>query len=199
MDNFEDFKIIRGFPEHLRRQAAGLYFKAFEGKIGGILNRDGRGIRFIELVISSRFAISATSSDGSKLLGIAGYKTSDGSLVGGTLTDLASVYGWFGAIWRAIPLSLLERELEEQVLLMDGIAVAEEARGLGIGTKLLHAIIKEAEHQGKNEVRLDVIDTNPRAKALYERNGFIEQKTEKLGPFSFLFGFSASTTMKYTI
>jgi len=189
-------KIQSGFPPHLKRQAAELYFAAFEGKIGGILGRDGRGVRFVERVINPDHAISAVSDDGAVLLGIAGFKTSQGALVGGELSDLAAIYDWFGAIWRAIPLSLLERSLEDDVLLMDGIAVADGQRGKGIGTKLLNAIFKEAAVRKKTRIRLDVIDTNPKAKALYERLGFIALETEELGPLRHLFGFRSATKME---
>ncbi len=186
-----------GFPPTLTREAAELYFAAFEGKIGGILGRDGRGVRFIESVIDPAHAICAVNSEQTRLLGIAGFKTAEGSMVGGELSDLAAVYGWLGALWRALPLSLLERELEDDVLLMDGIAVAGDQRGKGIGTKLLDAILAEAKKRGKKRVRLDVINTNPRAKALYAKVGFVETGTEKLGPFKYLFGFSSATKMEY--
>ncbi len=195
----KEIKIINGFPSHLKRQAATLYFSAFEGKIGGILGRDGRGVDFITSVIDPDHAIAAVNLDETELLGIAGFKTSEGSLVGGVLSDLAAIYGWFGALWRAIPLSLLERELEIDALLMDGIAVTENARGMGIGTKLLNAIFEEARKRKKTEIRLDVIDSNPRAKALYERMGFVDQGTETLGPLKYLFGFSSATKMKRTV
>ena len=176
-----------------------MYFAAFEGKIGGILGRDGRGLRFIESVIDPGHAISAVSADGKALLGIAGFKTSRGTMVGGELSDLAAVYGWFGALWRGVILSLLERDLEDDVLLMDGIAVSEAARGQGIGTKLLNAIFAEAERRDKKRIRLDVIDTNPRARALYERLGFIQTDTEHLGPLRYLFGFSSAARMERAV
>ncbi|WP_075996030.1 GNAT family N-acetyltransferase [Salaquimonas pukyongi] len=189
-------KLQNGFPPALKPDAAALYFAAFEGKIGGILGRDGRGVRFIERVIDPGHAISAVSRDGNTLYGIAGFKTSEGALVGGELSDLAAIHGWFGALWRGLILSLLERDLEDDVLLMDGIAVSQAARGQGVGTKLLQAIFKEAESRGKKRIRLDVIDTNPRARALYERLGFVKTGSEHLGPLKFLFGFSSSARME---
>ena len=49
--------------------------------------------------------------------------------------------------------------------------------------------------RGYGWVRLDVIDSNWRARALYERQGFLATRTESLGLLRLLFGFSASTTM----
>jgi ribosomal protein S18 acetylase RimI-like enzyme len=194
-----ELEIRSGFSPFLSRQAAELYFAAFEGKIGGVLGRDGRGARFIEKVIDPNHAISAVNDDETRLLGIAGFKTAEGSMVGGELSNLSSVYGLFGALWRALPLSLLERKLEDDVLLMDGIAVAAGQRGKGVGTKLLAAILAEAKSRGKRRIRLDVIDTNPRARALYEKVGFVETGTEQLGPLKHLFGFSSATKMEYVL
>jgi ribosomal protein S18 acetylase RimI-like enzyme len=78
---------------------------------------------------------------------------------------------------------------------MDGIFVAAEARGRGVGTALLDAVCKEAKQRGFRQVRLDVIDTNPRARALYLHEGFKEVSTHKLGVLRHAFGFSAATTM----
>jgi RimJ/RimL family protein N-acetyltransferase len=44
-------------------------------------------------------------------------------------------------------------------------------------------------------VRLDVIDTNRRARALYERLGFAVEKTDDIGLLRFVFGFRRSHTM----
>jgi hypothetical protein len=44
-------------------------------------------------------------------------------------------------------------------------------------------------------VRLDVIQDNFRARALYERQGFHAVRTDQLGLLRFLFGFASSTVM----
>ena len=115
------------------------------------------------------------------------------------MPDLAGVYGWFGAIWRALILSVLERELKPGVFQMDGICVAAEARGQGVGTLLLRAIKDEAQRLGMHEVQLDVINTNPRARTLYEREGFQAIGQDYTGPFKHLFGFSSATKMRWVV
>jgi GNAT superfamily N-acetyltransferase len=143
-------------------------------------------------------AISAVSETGD-LLGITGFKTDAGTFVGGEFSDLVRFYGWFGAAWRGYALSFLERPIEPGCLLMDGICVAPHARGQGVGTALLDAVAREAEARGLSDVRLDVIDSNPRAKALYERKGFIEGQTNELGPLKYIFGFKTATTMRLAV
>ena len=79
---------------------------------------------------------------------------------------------------------------------MDGIAVDAAAWGRGIGTRLLDAICDHARDLDKTSVRLDVIDTNPRARTLYERRGFVTVRTEGVGPLRAIFSFRAVTTMR---
>jgi L-amino acid N-acyltransferase YncA len=78
---------------------------------------------------------------------------------------------------------------------MDGLFVAPEARGQGVGTALIDAITVEAKRRGYEEVRLDVIDTNPRARALYLQEGFKEVGTHSIGWLRVFFGFKSATTM----
>ena len=129
------------------------------------------------------------------LMGLAGFRTAEGSFAGGTADDLRAVYGRAGAPWRGVLLRLLGREVDNARFLMDGICVAPEARGRGIGSRLVEAVCAEASARGYAEVRLDVIDTNWRAKALYERLGFAVAGEERIGPLRHIFGFHSATTM----
>ncbi len=115
------------------------------------------------------------------------------------MNGLCATHGAIGGLWRGCTLSLLERPLQPDTLLMDGIFVSETARGLGIGSALLSAIKEKAAALGYAKVRLDVIDTNPRARALYERRGFIAEETSTIGPLRHVFGFRKATTMVYTL
>ncbi len=188
------FSVRPGFlPEH-RREAAALYWSAFAGKLGRVMRPERKAMDFLVRILDPAHAFSAVGSD-DELLGIAGFKTQDGAFIGGGLRDLATSYGWFGAVWRGVLLDLLERATEPGLLLMDGIFVRESARGRGVGTALLDRIYSEAQRRGLHGVRLDVIDTNPRARALYERKGFQVRDTVDTGPLRYLFGFCTATTM----
>ncbi|WP_281858820.1 GNAT family N-acetyltransferase, partial [Litoreibacter halocynthiae] len=100
-----------------------------------------------------------------------------------------------GGLWRGVLLDQLERDLADGQLLMDGIFVDVAARGKGVGTALLDAIIEQARDAGCHDVRLDVIDTNPRARALYERQGFVASGEVDAWPLHRVFGFRKATTM----
>lgn len=187
-------KITVGIPQKDRDEAAALYWNAFGEKLGFTLGPKYQALMFVRSVLRPDHGICAHDDDG-KLLGIAGFKTNHGSLVGGDFKDLRRIYGWISAAVRISLLGLLERDVENERFLMDGLFVAPEARGMGVGTALLDAVIDEAKRRGYAQVRLDVVDTNPRAKALYRHVGFKELKTVKIGVLKHIFGFSASTTM----
>ncbi|SLN21623.1 GNAT family N-acetyltransferase [Roseisalinus antarcticus] len=186
--------IVRhGFAPADRPALARLYWAAFGDKLGRVLGPEDRARTFIAQVASPDHALCI--HDGGRLIGVAGFHSRQGALVGGGISELANVYGTFGGIWRGLALGLLERPLAEDELLVDGIFVAETHRGRGVGTTLLEALAREAVARSCARVRLDVINSNPRARALYERRGFTpiaEQSNRLLRP---LFGFQTATTM----
>ncbi len=190
--------ISRGFDDTERPQAAALFWQAFSAKLHKVMGPDEKGLAFFEQGLNPEFAFVARDPSG-LMLGLAGFKTAEGAFSGGGLSNLMQVYGWFGAMWRALLLSVLERNLKPGVFQMDGIFVAVEARGKGVGTLLLTAVKDEARHLGMSEVQLDVIDTNTRARALYERQGFRAMGQEQTGPFRHIFGFGSATKMSWSV
>jgi ribosomal protein S18 acetylase RimI-like enzyme len=191
--------IASPLPEAMRDAAAALYLAAFEGKIGTVLGRGDRARAFLADCIDPAHALAATSRDGRELLGIAGMRDASGAFMGGGVADLSRHYGMIGGMIRGLALSALEREAAPGVLQMDGLCVARSARGRGVGSALLRAIAAEARSRGAAEVRLDVIDTNPRAFALYLRTGFREVKRAEIGPLRHLFGFRSAVTMSLAL
>ncbi|MEM8571320.1 MAG: GNAT family N-acetyltransferase [Pseudomonadota bacterium] len=180
-------------PEH-RAAAASGYWEAFARKLRYPLGPREKAVRFIERVLDPSHSISAVALNGD-FLGVAGFKTPQGEFVGGNFADLRAVYGRLGAIGRVALVSVLERDCEDGTLLMDGIFVDAKARGFGVGTKLLSALQKRARDEGFKRLRLDVIDTNPRARALYEREGFMPRDSSLTGLLRPIYGFASSTTM----
>lgn len=197
MDQAPDIHVSPGFAPHEAPEVARLFWQAFALKLNRILAPDDRATAFIASVLNADFALVARDRRGD-ILGLAGFKTDYGGLVGGNLKDLAGIYGWIGALWRTPLLALLERSVEEDTLLVDGIFVAETARGRGVGATLLRAIKSQAQEMGLTAVRLDVIDSNPRAKALYLRHAFEPVGQQHLGPLRYLFGFRYCTKMVWT-
>lgn len=190
--------ISQGFSEAEKSHVAQLFWQAFSAKLGRIMGPDARALQFFNGCLNPNFALVARDEQG-QLLGVAGFRTDAGGLVDGSLQDMARVYGWVGGIWQGLLLSLLERKVQPDVFQMDGLFVDASARGLGVGTALLEAVFQEAHQRQLDCVQLDVIDINPRARALYERVGFAPISEEETGPLVHIFGFSKATRMEKTL
>lgn len=189
----DDITLMTGLPEQHRAMAARLYYAAFRQKLHPIFRDETRGRAVLEQCMDASYAIVALHDD--QLAGIAGFKDSEGSLMAIQPSHMTATFGVIGGWSRLLALAIFERPLESGTLLMDGIVVSETMRGRGIGSRLLEGIIAHAREQGYEQVRLDVVDTNPRARQLYERRGFIATETQHYPFLRHLFGFSASTTM----
>lgn len=186
--------IQTGLPPALREKAAEIYWEAFGSKLGRVMGPEPKARRYLMRVIDASHVIVALDDRGA-LLGMAGFKTPHGAFADGSLGELRAVYGLVGAGWRMAVLRLLHNEVDNERFLIDGICVARGARGRGIGTALIAALCDEGRARGYAAIRLDVIDTNLRAKALYQRLGFAVLHSETIGPLRYIFGFSAATAM----
>ncbi|MDP2739657.1 MAG: GNAT family N-acetyltransferase [Pseudorhodobacter sp.] len=189
------FEIRQGLPPTLRCEAAAIYWQAFGGKLGRVMGPDRRALDYVARVIREDHCIAAVDEGSGALLGLAGFKTPEGGFADGTPADMRAVYGVAGALWRAGLIRLLQNEVDNERFLIDSICVAPPMRGRGIGTALVEALCAEGTRRGYPAIRLDVVETNRRARALYERLGFLETGTARLGVLRHVFGFAAATAM----
>ncbi|MEU6577008.1 GNAT family N-acetyltransferase [Streptomyces sp. NPDC046805] len=56
---------------------------------------------------------------------------------------------------------------------IQGLAVADEARGRGVGRALIRAAVEEARRRGARRITLRVLGHNIAARKLYESEGFV--------------------------
>ncbi|HZX07466.1 GNAT family N-acetyltransferase [Kribbella sp.] len=63
------------------------------------------------------------------------------------------------------------------VLAINGIAVAPDARRLGVGNALMTATTDEAHRRGARKITLHVHGVNAPARHLYERHGYVVEGT----------------------
>ncbi len=194
----DDITYSQGFSETYRADAAVVYDQAFGAKIGlAIPDRDKRISLHVEWLLPN-FAFAALMND--ELVGLAGFHTPDGSLTGGvTGRSLLSKLGWIRGLWAVYLFSLYERTPDAGELVMDGIAVRDDMRGHGIGGQLLDQLATYARENGYTRIRLDVIDTNPAARRLYERKGFRPVHTQRFPFLKWLLRFSAATQMELDV
>lgn len=189
--------VRRGIPAGAERRAAELYWDAFGRKLGPALNPPHKAVPFIAAHLNADRAVCALL-DG-RLVGLAGYQLGGRALTGGSASAVLRAYGHLRGLHRLVLLALFERHPAPGQLVMDGIAVDSDIRGRGVGSLLIEEIAAVAAERDCREVRLDVIDTNPRARALYERRGFRAVRTERTPYLRRLLGFGAVTTMRRAV
>ncbi|WP_326766370.1 GNAT family N-acetyltransferase [Streptomyces sp. NBC_01591] len=173
---------------------AALYWEAFGRKLGSALGPPAKGRAFLASHLHHDRGITALDGTG-RVVGVAGYDLAGRALSGGSARDVLSGYGPLRGLPRLALLALFTRKPAEGELVMDGICVAAAHRGAGIGGLLLREIAAVAAENACSRIRLDVIDVNPRAKALYERHGFSAARTQRTPWLRKLMGFGAVTTM----
>lgn len=183
-----------GVPESLRVKAALLYDEAFGRKFSVAIDNPQNRHAVLAESFLLEYAVAAISKG--RLVGLAGFHTKRGALTSGMSAELLlKRLGTLGGLWAAIIFSIYARQPKASELLMDGIAVRRDMRGKGIGTHLLNDLKDYARENGFRTIRLDVIDTNPAARRLYEQQGFVPTRTKRFGYLRWLLGFGASTTM----
>jgi len=194
----DEIDVQQGFPSELRSSAAELFDAAFGAKLSLAIPDPISRMAVLKEGLQPEYSFVAVSSG--EMAGIAGFKTAQGSLTGGiSFRVLKEEIGYWGAIRAVLVLALMERKQVAGQLLMDGIGVSPKMRGRGIGTILLHSLLEYAKQEGYRSVRLDVIDTNPAARRLYERVGFVPVKTEQFAYLKWLLGYGAATQMEYSL
>ncbi|GGQ70428.1 GNAT family N-acetyltransferase [Streptomyces pilosus] len=186
--------VRRGVPAGAERRVAELYWDAFGRKLGPALNPADKAVPFIAAHLNTDRAVCALL-DG-RIVGLAGYQHGGRALTGGSAGAVLRAYGHLRGLHRLLLLALFERRPAPGQLVMDGIAVDPDLRGRGVGSLLIEEVAAVAAEQDCREIRLDVIDTNPRARALYERRGFTAVRTEHTPYLRGLLGFGAVTTMR---
>jgi len=195
--------IERGLPEHLREAGVALFDEAFGDKMRmAIRDRDKRLAFMARVYVADHVVVALRDGE---LLGMAGLSSGAGHY-GGGLMDIPwdprpfrDLLGLPGSIMAVLSLRGSEHKPAIDELYIDGVAVAPEARGLGIGTKLLDEVLVIAREGRMRWVRLDVIDTNPRAQSLYERLGYKVTKVQSFRYMRRIIGFGGMVSMELPV
>ncbi|MFI8101373.1 GNAT family N-acetyltransferase [Streptomyces sp. NPDC086023] len=189
----ERVEIRRGFPEGAEDRIAELYWEAFGRKLGAALGPEEQGRAFLAAHLVPDRTLVALSAG--RVVGVAGLRTGTRGMSSAGAGDVLKAYGWLGGLPRLAALALLEHAAAPGELVLECLAVDARRRGLGTGGALLRACYAYAAEAGCSRVGLQVVDGNPRARALYEREGFRAVGTQRTPFLRELMGFSAVTTM----
>lgn len=191
--------IQKGIPKEFVRSAAELYLSALWEKFEPILGNGERAIAIIESSIEAGNCFSALEDN--DLIGVLAMQTAEQHFLNTGFTDFSTQYGFAGAIAKGIALQLLQYKPRHGELYVEGVAVADDARGKGVGTKLFEAMTNYARAQKYKTISLEVIDTNQRALQLYKRLGFAIKKRSSIWPLNKIIGwlFKASILMESSV
>lgn len=199
----DEVVIRRGLPEHLRADAAALFEEAFGDKLGLAIPARQRRMAFMERRLRGDHLVAALREH--ELVGMMGLSSRDGPFQGsvfhatGSLRELWGLLGVLGSSRAMVGLTVARHQPAPVELYIDGIAVAPSARGRGIGSTLLDEALVIAREGGFRWLRLDVIDTNPRAQRLYERLGYQVTRVQSTLFLRRVLGFGSVISMELSV
>lgn len=122
-----------------------------------------------------RRALVAKDDTGQVIGVLFGYPDSDESVLDGAMqTVLADRYSYHRWLFD-------DSEVFENEWYLDSLVVSASSRGQGVGQALLKAAETRALQEDRQVIGLNVDDANPKAKALYERLGFIARGKLTIG------------------
>lgn len=187
----ENVNISIGLPPDSSATIAAMYLDIFSRKLHAVLGHRVAFPMIAENISADRIIVALM---GDEIVGIAGLKYDGTGFFSPDRRGFIKCYGpLLGRVRAAIWASVQTIPRPHQ-LLLDGLGVQVEFRCQGIGTSLLKAVERRARELNKTEVILEVVDTNSRARSLYERFGYRTVITTRRWMFR-LAGFSAAHLM----
>ncbi|WIM92980.1 GNAT family N-acetyltransferase [Actinoplanes oblitus] len=186
--------IGNGFTEAERARVGALYWEAFGRKLRPAFGDSAIGSAQVTAALTADRMLVARS-DG-EVVGVCGYHRDGRGAADLSWGRLRRALGTPAALRALLVLAPLDRRERPGVLVLDGICVDAGQRGRGVGSALLSAAVERARHYHDQWVQLSVVDTNPRAEALYRRLGFRAVGEGSLGALGQVYGFQRFTTMR---
>ena len=178
-------------------EAVEIFYEAFERKIKPLIKSKETACEIYKKSINSDRVIYALLDD--KVVGIAGLHYNNKNFMNNKYHYfrehfnpvksflIYTIYKWFSP------------QIKENELRIDTLAVKSTYRGMGIGSRLMKEVFSIAKNKGFDEVILEVVNTNPEAKRLYERTGFTVKKIVKYYFLTMSAGFTSEYIMSYKL
>jgi len=199
----EEITITSTLSKQQQREVAEIFFSSFGRKLSSLwlfTQNEGKAVEVLCQSIDFKSGLYAIKDK--EVMGFIGLETIGNNYTKLKFSILSKAFGFFGGLWRYLGYLVycaFHGKISKDEMHIDPIAVSEKARGLGIGTRLLDASFALAKSLGKKKIILEVIDTNPEAKKLYERKGFVVTEIEKTGFLTSLAGFTKVVHMRKVI
>jgi ribosomal protein S18 acetylase RimI-like enzyme len=177
MDNLDSqIEIKLGIPEELRHQAAIVCYEGFRSQVEWLFGSQEKAITLLEHSFNLELGLTAQMQG--QLVGLVGLKYANRPFFqferSHCIRELGLLRGLlaFLILNNISPTKPLSDEVYIAVLVVDA-----SMRGKGIGSLLMQAAFDIAQKNQCTAVVLDVANTNPDARRLYERLGFKSVRT----------------------
>ena len=195
MQETEKIKITNEINETQLNQAIEIYYFAFKQKIRPLIKSKEKAIAVYKKGLNYDRIFYAVIEN--NVVGLVGLYYEKKNFIDIEYSNLRKHFNPFRSFFIYSIYRLISSKIKEDVLRIDSLAVKESVRGLGIGSQLIDKVFQFAKSKGFNEVILEVVDTNPKAKKLYEKIGFKEKKLVKYYFLTRSAGFSSEYIMSY--
>lgn len=173
-----------------------LYY-GFFNKINSLFlltKNESQARRMIRDIINIENSIVVFNDD--KIVGIALLESSGNKSFKFDWVLMHREFGIFGAILRRCNYWFIHgTSRSDNELHIKAITILENFRNQGVGSYLLSEIESFAKDSKFDQLTLEVIDSNPAAKRLYERLGFTTYRTVSTWPHTSLSGFRSFDCM----
>jgi len=182
-------ELVQGIAADTQAEAMEVFWESFRGKMHRVLGDDERARQFWAAALTDVGTTLALDSETGRPLGLMSASDREHPATSNEWPAAKDAYGALQAFGRLMLLAQMNHKPKPGELYIEFLAVHSSARGRGVGGLMLQRADEIARERGLDRVTLEVIDTNPRARALYERSGFWVEATKSMGPTRRLFGF----------
>lgn len=172
-------KIVYGLEGVDKEHLIEMYSEAFASKYTTLLEDQDTVIRVLRRAYNSDSGIAMLSED-NRLMGVLSYKEEGKIMFDLSFSSFVKELGWVTGLQKLLMFWLIfDRKTRKDELYVDHIVVSSEYRSTGVSEQLLDEMESYALSKGYQYIGLDVIDENPRALRLYEKNGFVVSMHQK--------------------
>lgn len=172
-----DLRIVHGIPDGKRNDVASLAYSTDPEVFRAVFGKEASQI--LERALNDKMTFVAIA--GTEVVGAMGVASKHEKSLNVTPRIIKEVRGL--KFLKSLPLWQLVKSMPgEGKLFIEFIGVKPQYRGMGIGTALLKKAIGFAREEGLTHVRLFVRKENTNAKRLYEKLGFVVEKSLRV-PF----------------
>lgn len=178
----EKINITNSIHEVQKIEVAKMYYHAFIKKFSSLwlfAKNEAQAVTVLRQSLRYENGLYVLSNN--RVLGFVGLEKGDSFFAPLKYSAFLEAFGFLSATWRYVAYGiyrLFHGDIKNDAVHIDPIVVSSDARGMGIGTKLFEAAFELTKRLNRKKVILEVVDTNPKAKKLYERLGFQVVKEE---------------------